>query len=463
MEQALRKIRENAPMTEAELIQTELDRFIGSNERKLMLIGRSYYGDKQDILNKKRTAIGNDGEEVEVKGTPNNKIVNNIFDDLVDQKTSFLLGNPVIVKTDTDEVKEILDKRFFKTLYDIGKESYICGIAYLIPYVDGGTLRFKKVKAEQIFVFWNDEEKTEADAFAYFYDIEEYKAKVRQKVRYVEFYDKAGVRYYKYEEGKLVADPDKEARTHLSINGAGYNFNKVPLIAFKANEEAQPLIVKIKSLQDAYNQMLSGFADNMQEDMRSTILVIKNYEGTDLGEFRKNLHTYGAIKVNTVDGVNGGVDTLRIEVNAENYETILKALEDAMIKNGRGVDGKDARMKNAPNQMNIQAMYSDILLDARRMELEFQSALDEVMHFIKIFLSVKGVQVKDVTFIFDKDLPINVGEVIEQCRASVGIVSLETILEQHPFVRDTEDELKRIQAEEEAKVEAFSIPLQGAE
>ncbi len=460
MEQALRNIRENAPMTEAEFIQTEIDRFIGSNERRLMQIGRNYYSDKQDILNKKRTAIGNNGEEVDVKNAPNNKIVNNIFDDLVDQKTSFLLGNPVIVKTETDEVKEILNKKFFKRLYDIGKESYICGIAYLIPYVDSGELKFKKVKAEQIVVFWKDEEKTDADAFAYFYDIEEYRTKTREIVRYVEYYDRAGVRYYKYDNGKLITDIEKEPRTHLNINGEGYNFNRVPLIAFRANEEAQPLIVKVKSLQDAYNTMLSSFTDNMQEDMRSTILVIKNYEGTDLGEFRKNLHTYGVIKVNTIDGTGGGVEALRIEVNAENYEAILKALEDAMIKNGRGVDGKDARMKNAPNQMNIQAMYSDILLDARRMELEFQSALEDVLYFVTIFLSVKGVQVKDVTFIFDKDLPINIGEVIEQCRASVGIVSRETLLEQHPFVRDTEEELERIRKEEEAQVDAFSIPLQ---
>ena len=35
----------------------------------------------------------------------------------------------------------------------------------------------------------------------------------------------------------------------------------------------------------------------MQEDARNTILILKNYDGQDLGEFRHNLATFGAVKV----------------------------------------------------------------------------------------------------------------------------------------------------------------------
>ncbi len=460
MEEALHIIKANAPMTESEIIQREVDKFIGSKERMVMLEGRRYYKGDQAIKLKRRTATNYEGEEVEVKGVPNNKIVNNLFDDLVDQKTNFILGNPIVVNTVTDEVKEILNKRFFKKLYEVAKDSYICGIAYLIPYVENNTMKFKKVNAEQVVVYWSDEEKQEADAFAYFYDIEEYRAKEKHIVRYVEFYDKNGVRYYKYNSnGILELNYEKPPASHLTINGVAYNFERVPIIPFRANEEAQPLITKIKTLQDAYNEMLSNFTDNMQEDMRNTILVIKNHEGTDLGEFRKNLNTYGVIKVNTIDGASGGVDALKIEVNSQNYEAILKALEDAIVKNGRGVDGKDARMKNAPNEMNIQSMYSDIILDARRMELEFQCSLEDLMYFVRTFLSAKGIKVEEVEFIFDKDLPVNVSEAIDNCRKSVGLVSVETILKYHPFVSDTHEELTRLEKEKEKELEDFNIPL----
>ena len=59
----------------------------------------------------------------------------------------------------------------------------------------------------------------------------------------------------------------------------------------------------------------------------------------------------------------GGIDTLHIDVNANNYDLIVKLLKKAIIENGRGYDAKDDRMTNNPNQMNIQSMYSDIDLD----------------------------------------------------------------------------------------------------
>lgn len=77
----------------------------------------------------------------------------------------------------------------------------------------------------------------------------------------------------------------------------GFNWQRVPLIPLKANEQETPLLKRVKSLQDGINVMLSDFENNMQEDARNTILVLKNYDGTNLGEFRKNLATYGAVKV----------------------------------------------------------------------------------------------------------------------------------------------------------------------
>lgn len=138
-------------------------------------------------------------------------------------------------------------------------------------------------------------------------------------------------------------------------------------MCFKSSHHEIPLLSKVKCLQDAYNNILSNFANQMEEDIHTTILVIKNYDGEDLGTFRRNLATYGAIKVRSYEGAEGGVDTLEISVNAENYKTLLALLKDAIIENARGYDAKDDRMSGDPNQMNIQSMYSDIDLDANGM------------------------------------------------------------------------------------------------
>ena len=96
----------------------------------------------------------------------------------------------------------------------------------------------------------------------------------------------------------------------------------------------------------------------------------RNYDGTNLGEFRKNLATFGAVKVLYDGETKGGVETLEISVNAENYKAILEIFKKALIENGMGYDAKDDRLAGNPNQMNIQSMYSDIDLDANDMETE---------------------------------------------------------------------------------------------
>ena len=83
----------------------------------------------------------------------------------------------------------------------------------------------------------------------------------------------------------------------------------------------------VKSLQDGLNLITSNFQNVMEEDTRNTILVLVNYDGEKLGDFRRNLAQYGAVKVRTVDGAPGDLKTLQVEVNADNYKAIIEILQ----------------------------------------------------------------------------------------------------------------------------------------
>ena len=114
------------------------------------------------------------------------------------------------------------------------------------------------------------------------------------------------------------------------------------------------------------------------------------------------------------------------------------------------------RMGNNPNQMNIQSMYSDIDLDANGMETEFQAAFEELLWFINQDMANKGVgdfEQEEITVIFNRDILINESEAITNCQNSVGILSNETIVEQHPWTKDAQTELERLKKE---KAEAMS-------
>lgn len=188
--------------------------------------------------------------------------------------------------------------------------------------------------------------------------------------------------------------------------------------AYNAHYECEiPLLKKVKTLQDGINVMLSDFENNMQEDARNTILVLKNYDGTNLGEFRKNLATYGAVKVRYDGETKGGVETLEIKVNAENYKAIIEIFKKAIIENGMGYDAKDDRLSGNPNQMNIQSMYSDIDLDANDMETELQAAFEEILWFVNAHLANTGqgnFDGEEVNIIFNRDILINESEAKEK-------------------------------------------------
>ena len=51
--------------------------------------------------------------------------------------------------------------------------------------------------------------------------------------------------------------------------------------------------------------------------------------------------------------------------------------------------------------------------------------------------------------IFNRDILINESEAIENCSKSSGIISNETIVEQHPWTKDAEAELERLKKEKE--------------
>lgn len=457
--QRINEIIKNNSITEKQFYELEIARWKNSAARKAMITGEKYYVGTHDILDRKREVLGEDGNLIEVENLPNNKIVDNQYAKMVDQKVNYLLGKPLTVKAEDEDyskkLNEVFNKAFYRKLKNISEDSLNGGIGWLYPYYnDQGELSFKRFKPYEILPFWKDAEHTQLEAAVRPYEVEVYEGRNLKTIEKVEIYTLDGIRRYKYKNNALIADPENPKSDYMQLldedgKAKGYNWERIPLIAFKYNNKETPLIIRVKALQDGINNMLSDFENNMQEDARNTILVLKNYDGTNLGEFRRNLATYGVVKVRTIDGADGAVETLKVEVNADNYKAILELLKKALIENARGYDAKDDRLAGNPNQMNIQSMYSDIDLDANGMETEFQAALEELMWFVNTYLSNTGKTQSeaDIEFIFNRDVLINESEAIANCSSSSGVISDETIIANHPWVTDADEELKRKKAE----------------
>jgi len=466
-------------MTDKQFLEREIARFKKSLKRKDMIAGEKYYNGDHEILKRKRTVIGEDGLLQEVENLPNNKVIDNQYAKLVDQKVNYLLAKPPTFETENDAyakmLQDIFNNRFLRTFKNLGEDSLNNGIAWLHPYYNElGEFCFKKFEPYEILPFWQDAEHTILEFAVRIYEIEAYEGIRETIIEKVEVYDTNGIHRFILQNTALIPDVEQPSTTYLVAvdeegKEQGWNWAKVPLIPFKYNNKEIPLIKRVKSLQDGINTILSDFQNNMQEDARNTILVLQNYDGTNLGEFRRNLAQYGAVKVKTVDGASGDLKTLTITINAENYKSILELFKKALIENGRGYDAKDDRMSGNPNQMNIQSMYSDIDLDANGIETEFQASFEELLWFVNIHLANTGkgdFEKEKVKVIFNRDVLVNESESIDNCSKSVGILSNETIVGQHPWTSDTTIELERIKEEKQTEMDeyanAFPKPLSGS-
>jgi SPP1 family phage portal protein len=159
-----------------------------------------------------------------------------------------------------------------------------------------------------------------------------------------------------------------------------------------------------------------------------------------------------------MDGSNGDVKTLQIQVNAENYKAIIEQFKKAIIENCMGYDAKDDRIGSNANEMNLKSMYSDIELEANAIETEIQAAFEELIWFLNCHLAnihVGDFEAEDYDVIFNRDIMISEADVINNIKNSVGILSDETLVAQHPWIDSVEEELEKIKKQKQEELNLY--------
>lgn len=448
----------NAVMSLEEIIKLEVDEWLSSEERMWMLTGQRYYNGDHDILYRKRTVIGEGGKLVEVQNLANNRLVHAFFRKLVDQKVGYLLGLAPSIQASNEQYQKLLEeillsKSFLRTLMLLGREAIIKGKAWLHVYYDEkGRLSFRRIPAEEIIPLWRDAAHTELDGVIRVYEVEVYEGHAKKIVRRVEYWDRTGVRRYVDDQGSLIPDVELgEFDSHFVVQTKDgevpVNWERVPFVCFKYNADELPLIRVLKTLIDEYDRRASDMANTL-EDLPNSIYVLRNYDGTDLGEFRRNLSVYRAVKVTD----DGGVETLSLDIDTEAHKLHMERLRKDIYEFGRGVDTQTERFGGDKSGVALRFLYADLDMDANILETEFQASLEQLRWFIDRHIyntTGRDYSSETVDIIFSRDIIINETEVINNARASVGIISDETIVANHPWVTNVQAELERIRRQRE--------------
>lgn len=195
-------------MTENQFFAAEIKEWKNSQRRKDQVMGDLYYEGQHDILQRQRTIIGENGQLQVVTNLPNNRLIDNQYALMVDQKTNYLVGKPFTLncqdKGYTDALGKVFNKRFYRLLKYVCEDALNGGIGWLYPYYnEAGELTFKHFPAYDILPFWADDDHTILDCAIRYYTQEVWNGYQKEKVEKVEIFKADGIYRYIYQNDIL--------------------------------------------------------------------------------------------------------------------------------------------------------------------------------------------------------------------------------------------------------------------
>jgi len=454
-EELIQHIKENSPK-----VVDIIKEYIENHDTSKMDEGVRYYFNQSDITNRNIYTYVNDQKVIDHDAT-NNKLPVGWHKTLVDQKVSYLAGQPAILssKKDNDPTLEriqgILGEEFDDVLPELVKQASNKGKEWLHVYVDdNGEFDFIIVPAQEFIPIYDNTKRKNLVGGIRYYELDDETVKI-------EVWDDQKVTFYEQLETGIVMDMsyDINPQSHFYYGNKGYGWGRVPFIEFKNNEEGVSDLTFYKELIDVYERLISD-TTNTIEDVQKFIYVLAGYEGTNLEEFMTNLKRYRTIKT---DGESGsGVDIKQGEVPIESTDSVLDRLTELIYQSGQGVNVSSDKFGNNPSGVSLQFLYSFLDMKANTLERKFNKSLKQLIWFICEYISIADNRTDhicdDYYFTFNKSMIMNRTEQIENANSSVGIISKETVLENHPLVTDVAIELERLAKEENA----YQEPLGGA-
>lgn len=412
-----------------------------------------YYRNKNDIL------INKPKEEDDTENplrNADNRIPRNFHGLLVNQKAAYLFTAPPLFDVGNQEankrITEVLGDKYAKTTKDLCVNASNSSVAWLHYWNDkDGGFQYGVVDSKQIIPVWTMELNKQLsgvlrvyeqldDTDGELYVIYQYWNNVQCQAfrkKSADTVDK-GLQSY----AMFYNFVDGEAALESSFT---HDYGRVPFIPFFNNNINTGDLDNIKKLIDTYDKVYSGFVNDL-EDIQEIIFVLTGYGGTDLAPFLQDLKKYKTVKLDD-DGenVHSGVQTLTIDIPVEAREKLLDITRKAIFEQGQGVDPQPEAFGNASG-VALKYLYSLLELKSGLMETEFKLAFGEFIRAICRYLSI---ECKSIIQTWTRTAITNDTELAEIAAKSKGVISDKTILKNHPWVEDADQEEKQIKKEQE--------------
>lgn len=417
-------------------------------ERRRMISTEKRYYENDNII-KDKGILPSDVDPIR---NADNRTSHNFHQLITDEKVAYMFTNPVLFdmqdKNINKQVSEVLGDDFKS------ESAYLCTnatnnkVAWLHYWIDSDddSFQYAVVETEQCIPVFNEELKKKLIGFYRYYEIIEEDERCNNK-EYVmfEYWDNKHCEKYKFRGNLGGAGLTYMPEAYEEFE---HDLGEVPFIEFKNNRNMISDLKKYKDLIDIYDKVMSGYANDL-EDIQQLIYILENFGGEDLKSFIGDLKRFKAIKTQTTSsGTKGDVRTLSIEIPVEARNSILDILKKQIYESGQALQQDNEDFGNASG-VALKFFYRKLELKAGLTQIEFEKGFAKLVRVIMRFLKISDWETKTITQTWTRNMISNDLENAQIAMDSKDIISDETIIKNHPWVENPEDEIKKVKEQKE--------------
>lgn len=421
------------------IIQHDYDR------RQQIAIEKRYY--ENDNIIKDKGILPSDTDPIR---NADNRVSHNFHQLITDEKVAYMFTNPVLFDVGDKDI----NKRIAETLGDDFKSesASLCTnatnnkVAWLHYWIEDNKFQYATVEAEQCIPIFDGKLKKKLTGFYRYYEVAEEDERYNIKSYVIfEFWDNKHCEKYKF-KGNLLG-------TGLTYMPEAYEefehtLEEVPFIEFKNNKNMLNDLKKYRDLIDIYDKVMSGYINDI-EDIQQILYILENYGGESLKEFTSNLKRFKTAKVGTNEqGVKGDLRTLQIEIPVEARNSILEILKKQIYESGQALQQDTENFGNASG-VALKFFYRKLELKAGLTQIEFEKGFNKLIRAIMKFLNIPDWKTKPIIQTWTRNMISNDLENAQIAMESKDVISDETIVKNHPWVENSEEELKKLKAQKE--------------
>lgn len=411
------------------------------------------------------------------EGKPNNKLVYNFCELIVDMNHSYLFSKPYSMDVRQDnsnffrkffnlDKDRVNQEEFINDLQTIyfdndeelitskhGKITAITGVSVEVHYIDKkGHIRFKNGDPREFFRFVYEGKE---------YVVRHFTTTSYEKVKGdFELIEKKKMEVYTDEK---VEEWEKEDDDWKKMGETPHFYDEIPVVFFYNRElvDEKDSISDLKNmiaLNDSYNKASSSILNTLEYN-GDPYLIFKNF-----GMDEDDIETFKETRIIEMLGDDVGIEFLQWNHETNAYELFLDRLERLIFILSLTPDLFNKEGMSSDSGVSLKMKFAGADLKAQQKETAFTVGLRKRIRLISKQLELKtnkayygsGIY-RNVEITFNRNLPQNLKELVEMVNGLAGTVSEETRVKLLPFVDNAGEEIKKRKEDDDLFTDPFSV------